>query len=351
MGCVSSNLLSNEESFTQLGGSALGMGHHIVSLTSTTYGLLNLDPPTTTTTAPTPPPRFTLGSVFPPSLSDSSTANSDRTSLWSQPSPFRSDPPQEVINSWELMSGLDPIDSFRFSPLPQSRKDHPIEEITPFSVHRENANPNFPNPPPPQQKPQKEPPILGLLEGFEPLCPPNGENRVVIYTTSLRGIRKTFEACSAVRAAIESFGIQICERDISMDRGFKEELKDLMARSGNGCRKGEVDSSAAATVLPRVFVRGRYLGGMEEVMRIVEEGRMAELLQGLPRSKAGGVSCEGCGNVRFLPCFSCNGSCKVVTVVKEKETGGDGEVAAARSVVVRCPDCNENGLVLCPICS
>ena len=74
MGCVSSNLLNQDEDFsTQLGSSALG--HHIVSLTSTTYGLLTLDPPST------PPSRFTLGSLFP-----------------SEP---------EVINSWELMSGLD----------------------------------------------------------------------------------------------------------------------------------------------------------------------------------------------------------------------------------------------------
>ncbi|CAL1386622.1 unnamed protein product [Linum trigynum] len=343
MGCVSSNLLSNEETFTQLGGSALGVGHHIVSLTSTTYGLLNLDPPssTTATSRPAPPPRLTLGSVFPASLTDSPAPNptGDR---------FGTDPPQEVINSWELMSGLDPVESFRFSPLPPPPRKDPIgETITAFSK---------PPAPPPHQK---ESPSSGLLEGFEELCPPNGENRVVIYTTSLRGIRKTFEACSVVRAAIESFGVQICERDVSMDRGFKEELKELMMiRSGDGCRKGkgegEDSTAATATVLPRVFVRGRYLGGVEEVMKIVEEGRMADLLQGVTRSKAIGGSCEGCGNVRFLPCFSCNGSCKVAMVVKEKEKeadGGGGGFGAARSVVVRCPDCNENGLVLCPICS
>ncbi|CAN0879835.1 Uncharacterized protein At5g39865 [Linum grandiflorum] len=292
MGCVSSNLLNNEEHFSHLGGSALGVGHHIVSLTSTTYGLLNLDPPPpppplsptstpTTTTAPTPPNRFTLSS-----LSDSSTP------LWSQPSPFRSDRP-EVINSWELMSGLDPVDSFR----EQVSSTNP-----PNPILKENSNPNFSNETP------------NLLNSFEMLCPPKGENRVVIYTTTLRGIRKTFEACNAVRAAMESFGVAVCERDISMDRGFKDELRDLMKK----IRSGDCESDVAP-VVPRVFVKGRYVGGAEEVMRIVEEGRMGELLEGVQKGK-GGSCCEGCGNARFLPCFACNGSCKIVTVVTEKES-------------------------------
>ncbi|CAN1157308.1 Uncharacterized protein At3g28850 [Linum perenne] len=215
------------------------------------------------------------------------------------------------------MSGLDPVDSFRFS-----------SPISSTPLHKENSNPNF----------TKEPPITipsPPLDEFEMLCPPKGEDRVVIYTTTLRGIRKTFEACNAVRAAIESYGVAICERDISMDRGFKDELKDLMKK----IRSSSDDDYAP--VVPRVFVNGRYVGGAEEVMRIVEEGLMGDLLQGVPRNGGGGGCCEGCGNVRFLPCFACNGSCKIVTVVKEKQS----------SAVVRCPDCNENGLVLCPICS
>ncbi|MBA0709226.1 hypothetical protein Golax_024273, partial [Gossypium laxum] len=64
------------------------------------------------------------------------------------------------------------------------------------------------------------------LDKFYQRCPPNGENRVVIYTTTLRGIRKAFEDCNADRSAIESFGIIICERDTSMDPGFKEELRN-----------------------------------------------------------------------------------------------------------------------------
>ncbi|CBI34599.3 unnamed protein product, partial [Vitis vinifera] len=227
MGCVSSTLLNHEEELGQLSGSTLG--HHIVSLTSTTYGLLNLDPPPQPTHPPTLTPRFTLGSVFP-------------------------------------------------SPLSEPRGIRVLKPLN-DSVLRQ---------------------CLALLDGFERLCPPNGENRVVVYTTTLRGVRKTFEDCNAVRAAIEGLGVSLCERDISMDRGFKEELRELM--------KGK---DSCQMVPPRVFVKGRYVGGAEEVLKIVEEGCLGELLQGLPKIRAGEV-CEGCGGVRFLPCFQCNGSCKML---------------------------------------
>ncbi|KAI9101620.1 hypothetical protein K1719_023864 [Acacia pycnantha] len=302
MGCVSSNLVNHNDEFPQLGG-ASALGHHIVSLTSTTYGLLNLDPPQSPTAVPT---RFNLGSIF--------------SSPLRERKPLRSEP--EVINSWELMAGLD-TDSFRFSlpppPKPSTTKDSTFD--------KENSNPDQ-NIKPGSVKPS--------LDRFERICPPNGENRVVIYTTTLRGVRKTFEACNAVRAAIESFGVQICERDVSMDRGFREELSELL--------KGKVEKQGI--VPPRAFVKGSYIGGVEEVLRIVEEGLLGKLLEGLPRKKANSV-CEGCGDIRFLPCDKCNGSSKRVVVMKEEM----GQKKQGRMVVMRCTNCNENGLVICPICA
>ncbi|KAG7017462.1 hypothetical protein SDJN02_19327, partial [Cucurbita argyrosperma subsp. argyrosperma] len=44
------------------------------------------------------------------------------------------------------------------------------------------------------------------LKQFEERCPPGGETAVVIYTTTLRGIRKTFEDCNKVRSMVESVG-------------------------------------------------------------------------------------------------------------------------------------------------
>ncbi|KAL5545829.1 hypothetical protein UlMin_005516 [Ulmus minor] len=158
-----------------------------------------------------------------------------------------------------------------------------------------------------------------ILLCYPKKCPPGGENSVVFYTTTLRGIRKTFEDCNRVRSIIESHLIQMFERDISMDSGFKEELRGLM-----GTKEVKV---------PLVFVRGRLIGGGDEVVKLEEEGKLGILFEGLPSSLGG---CKGCAGFRFVMCALCNGSCKVLDEELKK--------------MVRCGECNENGLVQCPVC-
>ncbi|XP_059306088.1 uncharacterized protein At3g28850 [Lycium ferocissimum] len=158
-----------------------------------------------------------------------------------------------------------------------------------------------------------------MLELFEKKCPPGGENSVVIYTTTLRGIRKTFEDCNTARVILESSNIQVFERDISMHSGFKEELRGLMG-------KKEVK-------VPLVFVKGRLIGGADEMLKLEEEGKLGILLDGIPRA---GSTCDGCAGVRFVMCMDCNGSRKMLAK--------DGKST------VKCGECNENGLIQCPIC-
>ncbi|ERM94397.1 uncharacterized protein At5g39865 [Amborella trichopoda] len=154
------------------------------------------------------------------------------------------------------------------------------------------------------------------------------EEGVVVYYTSLRGIRKTFEDCCNVRLILQGFRVVMDERDVSMHSRFKEELK---ARLG-GVPKG----GGASLNLPLVFVRGRCIGGAEEIKRIHENGGLGRILEGLPTVREGGcVSCEGCGGVKFVPCGECYGSRKVIFE--------DGALQ-------RCPRCNENGIVRCPLC-
>ncbi|XP_047174887.1 uncharacterized protein At5g39865 [Vigna umbellata] len=159
-----------------------------------------------------------------------------------------------------------------------------------------------------------------FVNTFEEKCPPKGENCVVIYTTTLRGIRKTFEECNKVRSIVESYCVHVIERDVSMDSGFKEELRKLM--------------ETKQVKVPVVFVKGRLVGGAEEVVKLEEEGKLGVLFEGIPQKTMG--DCEGCGGVRFVMCVECNGSCKVLDEECKKN--------------VRCGHCNENGLVQCPLC-
>ncbi|GLT90155.1 hypothetical protein SLE2022_081010 [Rubroshorea leprosula] len=160
------------------------------------------------------------------------------------------------------------------------------------------------------------------LTDFEGKCPPGGEESVVFYTTSLRGIRKTFEDCRAIRFLLNSFKVVIHERDVSMHMEFRDELWRIMG--------GRV-------VPPRLFIKGRYIGGADQVVTLHEQGKLKELLEGIPLTLLI-HQCNSCDGMLFVVCSSCSGSRKVYKDVQGEE------------LCIRCPECNENGLVRCRVC-
>ncbi|KAL4323889.1 hypothetical protein GQ457_11G006900 [Hibiscus cannabinus] len=158
------------------------------------------------------------------------------------------------------------------------------------------------------------------LLGFEDKCPAGGDGSVILYTTTLKGIRKTFEDCKSLRFLLESFRVIFYERDISMHTEYKEELWRILG--------GKV-------LPPRLFIKGRYIGGADEVLTLHEQGKLKVLFNGIPVDTCNGA-CEGCGGVRFVLCFVCNGSHKIIA--------DDGLSSS------KCAQCNENGLIICPLC-
>ncbi|RWR97938.1 Glutaredoxin domain-containing protein [Cinnamomum micranthum f. kanehirae] len=380
MGCVSSKFAKGDFNQEETNGN---LSNHVVSLTSSTYGVLQLEP------------------IKEPKRSPSPTLPKFHKKGFEEP---------EIINAWELMEDLDEEITI-CSPARRTPKSHLEKKAqTFFSQMRtpkkqknlmgkenrkgeggrhdssakqglrpfgslENLQPVTPgsklrtkNAPPHEMKlqgvgnnlgfstsrrsfsPLFDPELLAsferelseegeqikkmvspvprgrksrisesMIELFEKKCPPGGEDAVVLYTTTLRGIRKTFEDCNRVRSLIESHCVQMIERDISMDSGFREELRVLM-------EKKEVR-------VPVVFVKGRLIGDADEVLKLEEEGKLSFLLEGIPQAAE---VCQGCGGLRFVMCLDCSGSCKVLD--------------AEQKSVVRCGECNENGLIQCPIC-
>ena len=61
-----------------------------------------------------------------------------------------------------------------------------------------------------------------------------------------RGIRRTFEERNTMSAAMEAHDVKVIERDVSMDLGYREELRLLLG--GREVR------------MPAVFVWGRHIG-------------------------------------------------------------------------------------------
>ncbi|CAI9091417.1 OLC1v1026448C1 [Oldenlandia corymbosa var. corymbosa] len=162
-----------------------------------------------------------------------------------------------------------------------------------------------------------------LLE-FEEKCPPGGSDSVILYTTGLRGIRKTFEDCYSIRSLLKNLRISFFERDISMHSGFKEELWATLG---------------GKLLPPRLFIKGRYIGGADEVLTLHEQGKFKPLLEGIPLDSSD-FQCEACDGIRFIVCFNCNGSRKIIP----HDGNGNGESD-------ECPHCNENGILICPMCS
>ncbi|GER56679.1 glutaredoxin family protein [Striga asiatica] len=160
---------------------------------------------------------------------------------------------------------------------------------------------------------------LDPLTEFEERCP-GGGSLVIVYTTSLRGIRKTFEECQRVRSLLENLRVWFVERDISMHAVFKEELWGVLGERA---------------VPPRVFVKGRYVGGAEEVLGLHERGELRPLMLGIPTQDKMRGPCVACLGFRFIVCLTCHGSRKVVPL----EGGRDV-----------CSQCNENGVIVCPLC-
>ncbi|CAM8891746.1 unnamed protein product [Rhodiola kirilowii] len=150
---------------------------------------------------------------------------------------------------------------------------------------------------------------------------PGGEDKVVVYFTSLRGVRRTYDDCYAVRMIFRGLRVYVDERDVSMDSGFRRELQRVMKEK--------------SVALPQVFVNGRCVGGAEVIRQLFETGELAKMVEGMPVKVAGYV-CQSCGDVRFVPCLNCDGSKKVFDEDEE--------------MVKRCWVCNENGLIRCPSC-
>ncbi|KAK9090697.1 hypothetical protein Sjap_023874 [Stephania japonica] len=238
----------------------------------------------------------------------------------------------ETINAWELMEGLEDNSPIRRNSDADQRFSKALEQLSPRSASllrspesEKIASPITNRLPLVENMKWKEGIATGVIKKV-----PNCDNKVVIYYTSLRGVRKTYEDCCKARVILEGLGIRVDERDVSMHYKFREELKELLG-------SGYIDG------LPKVFAKGRYIGGACEIKQMNEEGELQKLLEGCEKDNDDKM-CEVCGDVRFVPCDKCSGSCKIYY---EDENGeGRGEKGAFG----RCPYCNENGILRCPAC-
>ncbi|XP_073001942.1 uncharacterized protein At5g39865-like [Typha latifolia] len=261
------------------------MNTQVVARNSSTINSLKLD--TERTPCDSHDDHLTVELIKARSLSELINLKFPRTPIMTPPNE------PETINSWELMAGLEgSTPPVRYS----------------FSFHTNNKCDD------------------GAM---------HHDRRVILYFTSIRGVRKTYEDCCLVRSIVKGYGVRVDERDVSMHRGFRDELCQILG--------------VAQVRLPSLFANGKYLGGAEEVKQMHEGGKLELALRRREEvvdekgGSGGETTCAACGAVRFVLCERCSGSCKLYV--------DDGEEQEEmESGFQRCPECNENGIVRCPIC-
>ncbi|XP_015922512.1 uncharacterized protein [Parasteatoda tepidariorum] len=150
--------------------------------------------------------------------------------------------------------------------------------------------------------------------------------RIVFYTTSMGIVRTTFERCRKVRKILETLMVKFEERDVFMNRGFQQEVRERLGIS--------------RVLLPQIFIEGRHLGTAEVIEQLNEIGHLRELLRPYKKQSVGGV-CQQCGGYRYLLCPICGGSKKSVT---HRHHFSEDLVA------LRCVTCDESGLIRCQLC-
>lgn len=366
-----------------------GDAYHTVALTSSTLGSLKLDPLNQNQIHSINDDGGPIGSK------DGFAMGLIEAKTWSEmmnakipkvipKTPIRTPPGEpETINAWELMEGLEDasplkpshhVRSFSFhvsrnpspfpddQPTPRVKDDSDAASMQPLWLETADDESNSTSNDTSIVSEFDPEMISAFRKALENLPPTNpfhlkeqdtekanheateynklGKNKVIVYFTSLRGVRKTYEDCCHVRVILKALGVKIDERDVSMHSGFKEELKELLGDGYSGA------------CLPRVFVGKNFIGGADEIRRMHEEGQLEKAIESCERADGGGCGgnggvCETCGDIRFVPCETCSGSCKVYCEADYEEEFDENDDDYGFQ---RCPDCNENGLIRCPIC-
>ncbi|XP_060936281.1 glutaredoxin domain-containing cysteine-rich protein 1 [Limanda limanda] len=152
--------------------------------------------------------------------------------------------------------------------------------------------------------------------------------RIVIYTTSFRVVRTTFERCELVRKIFQNHRVRFVEKNIALNSEYGKDLEERCKRVGE------------PPSLPVVFIDGHYLGGAEKILGMNESGEFQDLMIKIERVQHP-QTCQSCGGFAFIPCPTCHGS--KMSIFRNCFTDS--------FKALKCTSCNENGLQPCESCT
>ncbi|KAI2800415.1 Glutaredoxin domain-containing cysteine-rich protein 1 [Blomia tropicalis] len=105
--------------------------------------------------------------------------------------------------------------------------------------------------------------------------------RVVLFTTSLGCIRKSFDDSKALKAILDNQFIVYEERDLYLSEDYRLELKERFQLIQSKCWAGRISNVTKNDQfrIPALFVSGFLLGNFEEVEKLNEIGKLARILE------------------------------------------------------------------------
>ncbi|XP_041475918.1 glutaredoxin domain-containing cysteine-rich protein 1-like [Lytechinus variegatus] len=150
--------------------------------------------------------------------------------------------------------------------------------------------------------------------------------RIIVYTTSVRIVRQTFDDCQYVRKLFQNHRVLFEERDLFMNAKHQKELEERLGTTTD-------------INLPICFIDGELVGDLRKLEELNESGELRRILQRFEKHNPM-ISCKGCGGHRYIPCTFCNGSKKSLLRNNWTDT----------FIALKCSYCDENGLRKCPEC-
>lgn len=146
---------------------------------------------------------------------------------------------------------------------------------------------------------------------------------VVFYSTTTRRNAKIYGDCNQVRNILQSLvGVYYVERSISELLEHEQELEHVL--------------NVSAVIVPTIYVKGKYLVGVDSIMQLYKKGLLGAMLQeAMSFGSKTSIQCI-CRGGKFLICPFCKGRRTLSRI-------GEGTLL--------CRYCSGTGLIKCLKCS
>ncbi|KAK2981292.1 hypothetical protein RJ640_006993 [Escallonia rubra] len=116
------------------------------------------------------------------------------------------------------------------------------------------------------------------LNSYPYLCTRGGKDDLVLYTRSSDATNSEIRNCHIIGRILSDGRLKWEERDCSQEPSFRKELESLVDMK-------RMESLVGRLSYPRLFVKGRDIGGANEIINLEENGKLESILNSYKHSQ------------------------------------------------------------------